>query len=166
MSSIDWVSLGPKQSLAFMLADAGYDVWLGNARGNTFSRQHESRVDRSRAFWDFSWHEIGKYDYAAMIDFALKQTGQRRLHWIGHSQGTTGIFVLGSERPEYMNKLISFQALSPVVYWKYTVSPIVRTIAVISRTVEVSDQMNENKLQNDNFTLRSVSAHNRSAWTI
>lgn len=39
----------------------GFDVWLGNARGNTHSRKHETlNPDRHRDFWDFSWHEIGK----------------------------------------------------------------------------------------------------------
>lgn len=49
----------------YMLADNDFDVWLGNARGNTYSANHTilkpfgSRINR-RKFWDFSWHEIGK----------------------------------------------------------------------------------------------------------
>lgn len=71
------------------MADQGYDVWIGNARGNKYSRSHtyldpDSGVD----FWDFTWHQIGIYDIPAMIDYVLEQTGQEDLFYIGHSQVT------------------------------------------------------------------------------
>lgn len=44
--SIDWVLNSPDKALAFILSRAGYDVWLGNNRGNIQSRGHVSMNDR------------------------------------------------------------------------------------------------------------------------
>ncbi|XP_077532056.1 lipase 3-like isoform X2 [Haemaphysalis longicornis] len=52
-SSIDWVMNYPHQSLGYILADAGYDVWLGNVRGNDYS-SHITYTKRKKKFWDFS----------------------------------------------------------------------------------------------------------------
>ena len=43
-------------SPAFLLAKAGYDVWLGNSRGSKYSRSHlEFDPNTDGEFWDFSW---------------------------------------------------------------------------------------------------------------
>lgn len=53
-SSVDWINKGPKESLGLLLADAGWDVWLGNNRGTQWSRRHiKLNPDKDKAFWDF-----------------------------------------------------------------------------------------------------------------
>ncbi|XP_046651988.1 lipase lipl-3-like [Daphnia pulicaria] len=53
-SSADWLITPSDQSLAFILADLGYDVWLGNARGNVYSRKHKTLTHTQKSYWDFS----------------------------------------------------------------------------------------------------------------
>lgn len=73
--------------LAYILADAGYDVWLGNSRGNRYSRKHKVlNPDKDAAYWAFSWHQMGVYDLPAEIDYVLAQTKQENLFYAGHSQ--------------------------------------------------------------------------------
>jgi len=127
--SADWVVAKPERSLAFRLANEGYDVWLGNARGNTHSRKHIYLSPKAKAFWDFSWHEIGQIDLPAQIDYILGVTGQAKLHYIGHSQGTTSFFVMGALRPEYNSKIITMHALAPIAFMSKLKSPFIRAMS-------------------------------------
>ncbi|KAJ0172491.1 hypothetical protein K1T71_011630 [Dendrolimus kikuchii] len=114
-SSGDFVIMGPDRSLAYILADAGYDVWLGNLRGNRYSA-HETWNKKDKRFWEYSFHEHGKYDIPSMIDQVLNVTGLKKIMYVGYSMGTTSFFTMMAQRPEYNQKIISFVALAPAVY--------------------------------------------------
>lgn len=111
-----WVLSGPNDALAFLLVDAGYDVWMGNARGNTYSRNNTRLSPGHPYFWRFSWHEIAVYDMSAMIDYMLESTGETAIHYVGHSQGTTVFLVLMAEKPNYNEKIKTAHLLAPVAF--------------------------------------------------
>jgi len=134
-SSADYVMGIPEKSLGYVLADAGYDVWLGNYRGNTYSRKHESLNPEDYTFWQFSWDQNGKYDIPAMIDYVLEKTGQEKIHYVGHSMGTTGFMVTMNYKPEYADKVKMANLLAPVAYLENMKSPI-RIIAPFTEEIE------------------------------
>jgi len=107
-----------------MLADAGYDVWLGNDRGNTYSQKHVRYTNESKKFWDFSFQDMAKFDLPAMVDYALNVTGQKQLYYVGHSEGTMLIFAGLSENSELNKKIKTAFALAPVARLEHASSPI------------------------------------------
>ncbi|XP_077533947.1 lipase member N-like isoform X2 [Haemaphysalis longicornis] len=116
-SSAVWVVNRPDQSLPYVLADAGFDVWLGNVRGNTQSKHvRYTRVDKE--FWDFSFQETIQYDLPDTIDLVLNTTGHRKLFFIGHSLGAAVLFGLLSEKPHYNEKILLFSAMAPAVKYQ------------------------------------------------
>lgn len=130
-SSATWIIMRPSHGLGYLLADEGFDVWLGNARGSRYSRNHttldpDGHYVIRKQFWDFSWHEIGVYDIPAMIDFILEMTENKKLHYIAHSQGTTAFFVMASERPEYNDKIILGSMMAPSAYLNPTTHLMVK----------------------------------------
>jgi lysosomal acid lipase/cholesteryl ester hydrolase len=79
LSSADtWIINSETLAPAFVLANKGYDVWLGNQRGTKYSRRHET-LDPDKMedlhYWDFSFVEMGMMDAPAQIDHILKITG-------------------------------------------------------------------------------------------
>ncbi|XP_031617336.1 lipase 1-like [Contarinia nasturtii] len=118
LSSDDFCIDTPKHALAYILADANYDVWLVNGRGNVYSRNHISKDPNElfSAFWDFSWYEIGVYDLPAVIDYILQNTNNSKTYYVGYSQGTTSALVLLSKRPEYNEKIYAASLMAPAAY--------------------------------------------------
>ena len=43
------------RNLAFALAKRGYDVWMGNFRGNSYSKNHTTFSTDDPEFWKFTW---------------------------------------------------------------------------------------------------------------
>ena len=111
-----WVLNYPDIAPAFMIAEAGFDVWLGNNRGCRYSIGHVSLDTQSKEFWDFDWEEMGIYDVPAEIDFILNLTGHSNLTYIGHSQGSTQMMIGLSMIPDYYDKKLNlFIALNPAI---------------------------------------------------
>ncbi|KAJ8730003.1 hypothetical protein PYW07_017041 [Mythimna separata] len=128
----DWVVAGTESGMAYLLANEGYDVWMGNARGNKHSRTHETKDPSTYDFWDFSWDEIGRYDLPAMIDYVLDTKNHTHLIYVGHSQGSTAFFVMASELSAYNDKISLMIALSAPTAIPNMKSPFLNFLKIVT----------------------------------
>ncbi|GMI98539.1 Myzus persicae-induced lipase 1 [Hibiscus trionum] len=135
MDAITWLLLPPEQSLAFVLSDNGYDVWLANSRGTKYSQGHTSLTPNDPAYWDWSWDELVAYDLPATIQYVYDQTGQK-LHYVGHSQGTL-MALAAFSKDEVLNMLRSAALLCPIAYMGQLTSPLAKGAAddLVAETV-------------------------------
>ena len=113
-SADTWIMHKSQFAPAFIVARAGYDVWLGNTRGNKYSHDHAGSVSNYDK-WNYDFEVMGDGDIVPLIDYALKVTGQKKVAYIGHSQGTSQMFYGLSHNEAYFADRVSiFLALGPV----------------------------------------------------
>ncbi|KAL6143957.1 hypothetical protein ACLB2K_054652 [Fragaria x ananassa] len=125
MDGITWLLLPPDQSLAFILADNGYEVWIANTRGTKYSLGHTSLTPDDPAYWEWSWDELVAYDLPAAYQYVYDQAGQK-LHYVGHSLGT--LIALGAfSEDQLVNMLRSAVLLSPIAHVGQITSPLAKT---------------------------------------
>lgn len=123
-SSTNFLTNLENESLAYVLADAGYDVWLGNSRGNTYSSRHTLYPKTSKKFWAWSFDEMAKYDLPATLNYITNMTNEETMYYIAHSQGTLLGFMEFSQDPEIAKKIRLMVALGPVLTVGHMTSPI------------------------------------------
>lgn len=100
-------------NLPMQLLSVGMEVWLGNSRASPESADHTEFSKNSAKYWDFSFHEIGYYDLAAITDAALQISQRKQIHMVAFSEGSTAALILLAQRPEYNDKITSLNLLAP-----------------------------------------------------
>lgn len=115
-SSDGWLINKEEKNLPLILASCGFDIWLGNARGNKYSRTHKWFEPENFEFWQFTFDEMGKYDLPALIKYIRKlNPSKEKIIYIGHSQGTTSFFSGMSLNPNFFKENINIMvALAPI----------------------------------------------------
>lgn len=119
-----WFENTPEQSLGFILADAGFDVWVGNVRGTRWSHGHVSLSRGAKEFWDWSWDELAGNDLPAMLELVYNVT-KSQIYYVGHSQGTIMAFAAFTE-PRVMKMIGAAALLSPIAFLSNITSPFAR----------------------------------------
>ncbi|CAO3647601.1 unnamed protein product [Mucor fragilis] len=126
MSSEVWVANTEEHcNLPFILAQQGYDVWLGNARGNKYSQYHVHHSPRNQPFWNFSLNEFAMRDMPDTVDYILAETGAPNLTYIGFSQGTAQAFAGLSVNSDLNKKVNLFIAMAPATTPKGLKHPLI-----------------------------------------
>ncbi|KAK4225109.1 putative sterol esterase [Podospora fimiseda] len=136
MNSEVWVCLTDEQrALPFVLVERGFDVWLGNNRGNKYSKKSIHSSPNSNEFWNFSIDQFALHDIPNSISYILETTGQPSLSYIGFSQGTAQAFASLSIHPKLNDQVNVFIALAPAM------SPAGLSNGIVDALVKASPQV-------------------------
>ncbi|XP_077211599.1 lipase 1 [Tasmannia lanceolata] len=124
-----WFANSVEESLGFILANHGFDVWVGNVRGTRWSHGHISLSEKEKAFWDWSWQELAHYDLVDMINYVYSMTNSK-IFFVGHSQGT--IMALAAfTQPDIVHMVEAAALLCPISYLGHITSHFVlRAVSV------------------------------------
>lgn len=153
-NSADWL-LGGSDSLPFLLARQGYDVWLANARGSIYSRSHIKYSTKSDDFWNFSFDEIGRYDLPPVLYYIKTVTGSSsKLYFIGHSMGATAFLVTMSMVPR-CNALVKMAVLMAPMAYLQRISGPVKRLATMDHSLLWS-QLGNREIPQENILFRML----------
>ncbi|EDO00845.1 hypothetical protein SS1G_03319 [Sclerotinia sclerotiorum 1980 UF-70] len=111
------------------------EVWLGNNRGNKYSKKSIHHSPADTAFWDFSMDEFAFHDIPDTIQYILDTTSAPSLSYIGFSQGTAQAFATLAVHPKLNDQINVFIALAPAT------SPAGLSNGIVDALIKASPQV-------------------------
>ncbi|CAH1379419.1 unnamed protein product [Tenebrio molitor] len=113
------------ESIAFLFWRAGYDVWLGNSRGNFYSKRHATLSPSDGEFWNYSFFELGYYDVHASVEYIKATTNHSKIIFMGYSLGGSAGLVYSSMRPEDATKSLRIiVSIAAATHFRYAFGPM------------------------------------------
>ena len=113
-----WIVNSEDLAPAFVLANAGVDVWLGSFRGTDFSLGHAFLNSEEPGYWNFSWEQIATYDLSASVTYIHHMTNSK-ISVGGHSQGGLALIASLAEESLPINLIDKVFLIGPCGYMKY-----------------------------------------------
>ena len=105
-----------------VLANKGYDVFLGNNRGNYYSRKHQflTPENDSMLYFDYSFYKHGKFDVTAQLNKIYEITlSIQKIAYVGHSMGTSAMFAMLADDYPMKTMVDLFIACAPIVHLEH-----------------------------------------------
>ncbi|GFY89558.1 lipase 1 [Actinidia rufa] len=118
-----WFLDSMDQSLGYILADHGFDVWAGSVRGTFWSHGHTCLSEKDKDFWNWSWEELALYDLTAMLHY-VHVVSHSKVFVVGHSQGTIMSLAAFTE-PDIVKMVQGAALLCPITYLEHVSAPLV-----------------------------------------
>ncbi|XP_063923395.1 lysosomal acid lipase/cholesteryl ester hydrolase-like [Zophobas morio] len=110
-------------SFAVTLWRNGFDVWLANHRGTSYSNRHINITTSDFNYWNFGAHEMALYDVSAELRHISEKTNNSKIIFIGHSLGSgVGLMYASLQSEEAKNYLHTMILLAPPAYFTYATS--------------------------------------------
>ena len=94
-----------ENSVVHHLSSQGFDIWLGNNRGNKYSCTNNKFLSDSKEFWDHSFQEMAEIDFPLFLKTVKEKTGRDKIDVIAHSQGGTQVLAALAEFPELQDSI-------------------------------------------------------------
>lgn len=74
-----WITeCSKKKCLPYVLADLGYDVWIGTQRGTMRPEYSDNLnfnpISDSKSFWGYSLDDMAQFDFPTLVNFVIKNT--------------------------------------------------------------------------------------------
>lgn len=124
------------RSIAFMLANNGYDVWLIGTRGSDSQNQDhveykgpksidfsgQTKIEllpqaflEAQKYWDFSMDEVIEFEIPRQIDKVLELTGARNVSILVISLSSMTVPPMVAKYPEVADKVHNLVVLGPII---------------------------------------------------